>query len=313
MSEFADKKFSGDNYANGRPNYPHQLYDKLKAKYLNNEYCKNIANPILVDLGCGPGTATFQLQAADFLNSTNGLYLGIDPSSKMIDAGKNQLAHDKRSKVEFRIGNETNFDQVLADKDNVTVITAVQCCHWFNFPVFLNNAYKILAKTKGCLFLYGYINVKIFEYPELDALVNDLDKGFDTGFGAYWEQPGRNYLSDMLRDDFFMKSLQDSDFNNIRVDRFIVDAKRNPLESLDNDSIPDEPSYYLYKRTTMHHFKKYVETWSSYSKCQREKGSEFADKLIDVAFEKAFKLVPGLSYDSTITLAWSTYVITADC
>lgn len=313
MSEFADKKFSGDNYANGRPNYPHQLYEKLKSKYLSNENCKNISNPVLVDLGCGPGTATFQLLAVDFLNSPKAVYIGIDPSAKMIEAGEKQLAGDQTSNVKFINGNEKNFDQILAAKDNITVITAVQSCHWFNFPVFLDNAYKILSKTKGSLFLYGYINVKLFEYPELDTLFNDLDKGLETGFGAYWDQPGRNYLSEMLTDDFFMKSLQESDFKNVSVDRFIVDEKRNPLEALDNDSIPDKPFYYLYKRTTMHHFKKYVETWSAYNRCKREKGCEFADKLIDDAFEKAFKLVPGLSYDSPITLAWSTYVISAAC
>lgn len=313
MSEFSNTKFSGENYANGRPNYPPQLYDKLKAIYLQNNNATSIKEPILIDLGCGPGTATFQLQAADFLNNPSGKYIGIDPSLKMIEAAEKQLSNSKESNIEFKIGSELDFGKDFVDNSNVAVITAVQCCHWFDFPAFLANAYKILSKSKGSLFMYGYINTRILEYPELDGIIDDLDKGFETGFGAYWDQPGRKYLSDLLTDDFFMKTLEQSDFKNVSVSRYINKSDRNPLVLLNNDEITDKPHYYLHKRATIKHFREYVTTWSAYNRCKREKGDEFADKLIDDCFNKIFKTIPGLNYDSEVNLVWSTYVISANC
>lgn len=313
MSEFSDKKFSGENYANARPNYPPQLYEKLKQIYLANEKVKHVQDPVLVDLGCGPGTATFQFKDAEFLSTPGARYIGIDPSEKMISTAKENVKAKNLDCVDFKIGSEANFDMTIGDNDNVTVISAVQCCHWFDFPLFLNNAYKVLSRSRGNLFLFGYIKCKILEYPELDAIITDLDEGLVTGFGAYWDQPGRDYLSDLLRDDFFMKSLQESNFKNVKVDRFVIDSSRNPLELLDNDAISAEPYYYLYKRTTMSHFREYVTTWSAYNRCKREKGVAFADKLIEDAFFKCFKKIPGLGFHTEITVAWSTYVISADC
>ncbi|XBW36199.1 hypothetical protein QEN19_001780 [Hanseniaspora menglaensis] len=311
MSEFSDKKFSGENYANARPNYPPQLYEKLKKVFLSNKNVAKVEDPVLLDLGCGPGTATFQLQEAEFLNNAKTNYIGVDPSLKMIEAAEKQSQAFGSKNIEFKLGSEVDFDGVISENNIVTVITAVQCCHWFNFPIFLDNAYKILSKTKGNLFLFGYINTKILGLPQLDNIIDNLDKGFETGFGAYWDQPGRDYLSNLLTDDFFMNSLEKSDFKNVEVSRYVIDPNRDPLITLDNDNIVDKPYYYLYKKTTVKHFREYISTWSAYNRCKREKGDVFADQLIDNAFEKCFQMVSGLNYESEITLAWSTYVISA--
>ena len=189
------------------------------------------------------------------------------------------------------------------------MITAAECCHWFEFPTFLRNSYDVLkeGKTGGKLFIFGYIQPVVWKYPELDTIIKKLDMDFEHGFGEYWEQPGRNYLNGLLKDDYFTDALKKSSFERINVERFYTKETRDPFI---ND---DAHSYELKKSTTMKHFRDYVTSWSAYNKCKRDKGKQFADAIIEKNFNEMFSLVDGLSYDSQIDLVWATYIIEATC
>jgi trans-aconitate 3-methyltransferase len=320
VTEFANKSFSGQRYDNARPKYPPELYSKIKRSY--NEYVQDQADrgitepkiPIFIDLGCGPGTVTYDLSEHV---SSNALVFGLDPSMKMIEAAT-EKSHINHKTVKFDISDENSFQNYFSSKygnskilnnTKVNLITAAQCSHWFNFPNFLKNSYEVLKEgnTGGKLFIFGYIQPVIWNIPELDDIIQKLDNDLEQGFGKYWEQPGRDYLNNLLTDEYFTKALEESSFENIKVERFYTSKNRDPFV---DDGFH---SYELKKTTTMRHFRDYVTSWSAYNKCKREKGEKYADGIIDQRFNEMFQKVSTLSYDSKIDLVWATYIIEATC
>lgn len=319
-TEFAHNTFSGQNYESARPKYPQELYLKIKKSYddfINDQDQKGNKQPnmpIFIDLGCGPGTATYEIHKSI---SPSFLTFGLDPSTKMIEAANEKLS-GMEDNLQFGIADECNFNNFFKSKydesstfnnANVNFISCAQCCHWFDFPAFLNNSYNILKEgnTGGKLFIFGYIRPVIWEYPELDDLFIKLDYDFEYGFGKYWQQPGRNYLNGLLSDDYFTNAWEKSSFDSIKIERFYTTKERKPFT--DDDS----HSFLLAKSTSMKHFRDYVTTWSAFNKCKREKGEKYAIAIIDKCFNDMFEKVENLSYDSKIKLVWSTYFIDATC
>lgn len=319
-TEFSHNTFSGQNYESARPKYPKELYQKIEKSYedfIDDQTQKGIQQPekpIFIDLGCGPGTATYEIHRTvpfPFLT------IGLDPSTKMIEAANEKLSGDDDS-LQFGIADESNFNNFFKSKypesstlnnDNVNFISCAQCCHWFDFPAFLENSYNILKEgnTGGKLFIFGYIRPVIWEYPELDDLFIRLDYDFEYGFGKYWQQPGRNYLNNLLTDDYYIKAWEQSSFDSIKFERFFTTKERTPF--IDDNA----HSFLLSKSTTVKHFRDYITTWSAFNKCKRERGEEYAVAIVDKYFNDMFAKVSSLNYDSKITLVWSTYFIEATC
>lgn len=319
-TEFSHSTFSGQNYESARPKYPKELYLKIKKSYedfIEDQSLKGIQQPerpIFIDLGCGPGTATNEIHKT---LSSSFLTFGLDPSTKMIEAAKEKLSGEDDS-LQFGIADECNFNNFFkttyADSSdinnaNVKFISCAQCCHWFDFPAFLNNSYNILKEgnSGGKLYIFGYIRPVIWEYPELDDLFKRLDSDFSYGFGKYWQQPGRDYLNGLLTDDYFTKAWEQSCFKNIKIERYITSKER---ESFIDDNAH---SFLLSKSATLKHFRDYVTTWSAFNKCKREKGEGYTMAIVDKYFNDIFEKVSSLNYDSKITLVWSNYFIEATC
>jgi len=81
---------------------------------------------LCIDLGCGPGTATF------FLSTAFTKTIGVDPSESMIETAKSSLAKDETglsSKLSFEIGAADSLS-FLPDH-SVDLVTAGTAAHWF--------------------------------------------------------------------------------------------------------------------------------------------------------------------------------------
>lgn len=88
MSVFSEKDFDAKNYSSNRPSYPDDFYRVL------DEYHEGPRNR-LIDVGCGPGVATFQL--ADKLRPFTQI-VGTDISNTMVEKAR---SHKEKNPVKY--------------------------------------------------------------------------------------------------------------------------------------------------------------------------------------------------------------------
>jgi len=195
MSQFSESDIGANDYSTARPDYPPNFYDFL-SRY-HSGY-----NSQLVDVGCGPGTATFQLVKwlPEFSKIT-----GTDLSPPMISkaselatrASKTSQQEDSQGKqIEFHVSSSTDFS--FLQGKSCDMITAAECAHWFDFNAFQSAAAETLS-AHGTIAIWGYIDSVLERYPDTDALMLDLQYG-DDKLGPYWDQPGRDILRGLLQD-----------------------------------------------------------------------------------------------------------------
>jgi len=119
---FASKDFSAEEYRKHRPGYPKSLYSTLFAYHDSTGGKRDLC----IDLGCGPGTATF------FLSTAFTKTIGVDPSEPMIEIAKSSLSKNEAtlsSKLSFEIGTADSLP-FLPDH-SVDLVTAATAAHWF--------------------------------------------------------------------------------------------------------------------------------------------------------------------------------------
>lgn len=140
-------KDQGENYAKLRPGYHSSLYDAVK----NQHSSTGGQFDTLLDVGCGPGTATHAL--APYFTQT----IGIDPSEGMIQAA--QLASkDKAASESVQFGVSTaselgsNLSPAIQD-GSVDLIISANAAHWFNLDEFWQSAARVL-KPGGSVALW---------------------------------------------------------------------------------------------------------------------------------------------------------------
>ncbi|KUI69713.1 hypothetical protein VM1G_05033 [Cytospora mali] len=125
----------GKNYAQNRMKYSQALYQEIISYHTSTG---GKCNTVL-DLGCGPGTATFAL--AQFFHEA----IGLDPSDGMISTARSLMATEQpKSNVKFEVSTAEDIDPSLIPDCSVDLITAATCAHWFDMPRFWPTAARVL-------------------------------------------------------------------------------------------------------------------------------------------------------------------------
>lgn len=116
----------------------------------------------MVDVGCGPGTATLQL--AEHSSFSN--VIGTDFSASMIESAEACRRQDalKFEKVVFHQSPGESFEFLgeKANKQKCDMITAVECIHYFDIDAFQNEVGANLRKD-GTIAIWGYGDFFFFQ------------------------------------------------------------------------------------------------------------------------------------------------------
>lgn len=110
-------------YAQARLHYSNELYQAIISHHTSSGGNLNS----VVDIGCGPGIATFQL--AKYFKTV----IGLDPSEGMINMARSQLQASGPPNpgvdVKFEVSTAEDIDPSLIPDGSVDVITAATCAH----------------------------------------------------------------------------------------------------------------------------------------------------------------------------------------
>lgn len=296
MSQFSETDFKTDNYSNARPNYPLTFY-KYLSQYHRGE------NKLLVDVGCGPGTATFQLVA----NMPNfDKIIGTDISEPMIKKAQEKLNTVNKSDkpvLEFHVSSSDDFN-FLPNDQKCDMVTAAECAHWFDFNKFQTVVANNL-NPHGTFAIWGYIDSVLYDYPDTDELMLDLQYG-DDKLGPYWEQPGRHILRGLLQD----KHLDNSLFERIE-EKHILSREIAPENNCSNgNSDTAEFPLRISKQMTLHAYIAYLRTCSAYHAWKKDVKNCNSPDLCDELVSQLQSLHPDLKdMDRIVHVAWSSFYL----
>ncbi|KAF5585222.1 trans-aconitate 3-methyltransferase [Fusarium subglutinans] len=155
------------DYAAGRLGYTDALIDFI----LNYHRSTNGETACVLDVGCGPGTATQKL-APHF-----DLAYGVDPGESMIRTAT-ELGGRTRSggPIVYKLSTAEDIDKINGIlQSSVDMITAATAAHWFDMPRFWAAAAKVL-KPGGTIAIWT-----VFRQPgsfnnnnELQSIFNDF-------------------------------------------------------------------------------------------------------------------------------------------
>ncbi|PHH75073.1 hypothetical protein CDD82_4610 [Ophiocordyceps australis] len=189
MSTFGKSTFSAAAYAAARPTYPASLYNRIMRFHGNGPRRK------LLDLGCGHGVVSRAMSA--YFDSV----VGLDVAANMVEQAS-LMTHD--SKISFSQGHAEDLSW-LAD-GSIDMVVSGQAAHWFDFT----KAWPELARvipSGGTLAFWGYRDPLFIGHPRASFLLDHFLYGGDNvvapgleGMGAYWEQPGRDRVRRLMRD-----------------------------------------------------------------------------------------------------------------
>lgn len=309
MSAFSNKSFNTIGYFLSRPDYPESFYEILKNYHEINQLNKKIGQSVL-DIGCGPGTATFQL--SQYLNEglhENGdlpykHFLGTDISSVMIQKANNELQKKQVTTninpnldIKFDVCSYDNVDQSNYVSHKFDLITAAQCVHWFDFDTFQKVVYDDLLVPGGTLAIWGYVDAILIDYPDLDAITIDIAYA-DNQLGPYWQQPGRNILRNLLNDF----KLDPNKFDNIKESYFNARNFRKNKQIFNNNNILK-----ICKTCTLQQYENYLKTFSAYSSWKLDPQKANESDPCETYIDEIIKRHPELSRNSTVNLVWNTF------
>lgn len=109
-------------YAQSRMQYSQALYDSI----LDYHKSGGAKLDTVVDLGCGPGLATFKL--AEYFTNV----IGLDPSEGMIATARARLESEPSTEnhsIKFEVSTAEDIDPALIPDASVDLITAATCAH----------------------------------------------------------------------------------------------------------------------------------------------------------------------------------------
>ena len=184
---------NADEYAKYRKDYPPAFIKAVLDAHIANDVGKLGA---VVDVGCGPGTATRQL-ATHFEHA-----FGLDPGASMIDAASNLGGETKSGEaVKFAVTSAEEIDLKLKElgvqEGTVDLVTAATAAHWFELPKFYTAAGKML-RPGGSIALWagGSWHAAKWEVPNADKVQALLDK-FELDVLAPYELPGNRLTREL--------------------------------------------------------------------------------------------------------------------
>lgn len=286
MSAFSAQDFNAERYSSTRPSYPDSFYKVL------SDYHRG-PRELVVDVGCGPGIATFQL--SEELTSFEKV-IGTDLSSTMVESARSiqRQNQEKYARVSFEQspGESFEFLDSDADKQKCDMIAAVECVHWFDFSKF-QKAVADNLRPGGTLAIWGYGDFFLPDYPLLTNEIDNLSYA-DDKLGPYWQQPGRRIACEMLKDlQYDPKWFQDIEE---------VYFYEKDLEGKGPDDIP----LFMCQRWTLIQLKEYIKSWSGYHSWKKDHPDSEKD-ITDAFVDRALELYPQLSQESVLQVIWRTF------
>lgn len=309
MSAFSNKSFNTVGYFLSRPDYPESFYQILKNYHETNQTDRKNGQRVL-DIGCGPGIATFQM--TQYLNENspenNSLlykhFLGADISSVMIQKANNELQKrqetnniDPNLDIKFDVCSYDNIGQSNCALNKFDLITAVECVHWFDFDTFQKTVYDDLLLSGGTIAIWGYADAILIDYPDLDDITIDLAYAHNQ-LGPYWQQPGRNVLCHLL--DVF--KFDSNKFDNIKESYFHAEDFRKNKQIFNNNDILK-----ICKTCTLQQYENYLKTFSAYHTWKLDPQNANKPDPCETYINEIIKRHPELSRDSTVNLIWNTF------
>ena len=189
------RNYSSDNataYAKYRSGHNPILIDTILAAHK----AENLGGTsILVDVGCGPGTATRSL-APHF----DQVY-GLDPGLSMIKAasllgGQTRSGHS----ITYAVCSAEDIDMELVkfgvQPGTVDLITAATAAHWFDLPKFYTSAARTLKPGGSIAFWCGGSLYTSPETPNVKKVQILLDK-FELEILKPYELPGNRLCREL--------------------------------------------------------------------------------------------------------------------
>ncbi len=120
----------GSSYDSARRGYPQEVYDYLKS-------FTKVSNPRTLDIGCGTGLATRELQKNGFE------VIGLDKDEIMIETAK-KYGKD----IPYSVA---KAEQLPFEGDTFDIVTAFTAFHWFTHKKAVNEIKRVL-KDGGIFF-----------------------------------------------------------------------------------------------------------------------------------------------------------------
>ncbi|PPR00682.1 hypothetical protein CVT24_000970 [Panaeolus cyanescens] len=194
MSTFAKPSFNAAVYSASRPTYPVKLFEHIFAFHREHSGQWKRA----VDLGCGTGQATIQLQQFDEI-------IGIDPSAGMVEKARVSIARNQAvdaQKFTFKQGSAEDLSTAIPKDNSVDLlIAAAQSAHWFDWEKVWKEAHRILSPG-GTIAFWIYAEIRLPQYPSLGQKITTFAQGTDvlTSLGLHFQRPGRTILERHLVD-----------------------------------------------------------------------------------------------------------------
>ncbi|KAK4059156.1 hypothetical protein Trihar35433_11153 [Trichoderma harzianum] len=176
----------GKAYAHARPDYDPGVYKAV----INHHKSTGGQFDTVVDVGCGPGSATRGL-APYFANA-----IGLDPSQGMVATARSFGGVSSESRpIRFEISTAEDLGAHLAtpiSDSSVDLITAANAAHWFDMPQFWLAAARIL-KPGGTVALWTSGEIRVHpSMPNAAALQAVFDEHTETYLKPF-HVPG-NYM-----------------------------------------------------------------------------------------------------------------------
>ncbi|CAH9102593.1 unnamed protein product [Cuscuta europaea] len=222
-------------YSEGRPTYPHQLFDFIASKTPRRD--------LVWDVGTGSGQAAISL-AEKYKNvvgtdtSPNQLQFAPElPNVQYVCTPPNMSLPD----LQTNIGPESSVD----------LVTVAQALHWFDLPTFYQQVKWILKKPDGVIAAWSY------HLPQVSDSVDSVFHRYYASSGPFWD-PARKLVDERYRTiDFPFEPVDrcegngpfefkaerlmelESYFTYIRSSSAYQTAKNKGVELLGNDVVED--------------------------------------------------------------------------
>lgn len=99
--------------------------------------------------------------------------VGMDPSKGQVAEAIEQAKLLGVSNVRFVQGGAEELSASGIPAGTADLITAAQCAHWFDLPVFFNEADKLLT-SKGVVALFCYTRPTVANVPHVEAALEHV-------------------------------------------------------------------------------------------------------------------------------------------
>lgn len=157
------------NYAKVRPDYHSSVYETI----INHHRSSGGSFNALLDIGCGPGTATETL-AKSFQHA-----IGLDPSDGMVQTAKaGGCLSATGEAVQFEISSAEELGSNLPgpiQDTSIDLITAANAAHWFDMPRFWQAAARVL-RPGGSVALWTTGEIRVHpDMPNAQVSIEGLE------------------------------------------------------------------------------------------------------------------------------------------